>query len=107
LETLSSIARGTWMLAPHTSFRWREWDQDIVVMSDLSGSTHLLSNSGAVLFRTIIEYEEAFSFSQLAAMFSEDVLRGQSDNSQDLVLSLLRDALLEFERIGLVEHQIP
>jgi PqqD family protein of HPr-rel-A system len=46
--------RRTWRVTPGQTLHWREWDDEVVLYNDLSGSTHLLDGAALDLLQTLL-----------------------------------------------------
>jgi PqqD family protein of HPr-rel-A system len=86
-----------WRLAAVETLSWRELDDETVVRSERTGSTHLLDSLAAELLHTLVAAEAPLSADELAAR-----LAGEEEAPQELSSSI-EATLLEFQRLGIAE----
>ena len=76
----------------------REFDGELVVKNDVTGSTHLLDPLAAKVLRTLIAAPEGLTAAELGARLAEGI-EEQADWS-----ALIEPTLMEFQRLGLAER---
>ena len=85
--------------APH-AIDWREWDDELVVYNDVTGSTHHLSVFGSMVLRALLEHASGVDMTSLVRDVESRV---QSEASASLE-SEVAGALAELVRLQLAER---
>ena len=98
---MSSPSTLRWRSAPRDAIVWREWNDEVVVRSERSGSTHLLGPLAGRILRVLLQAPRAMSVEDIADRLGE---RQQAADDPDWYAAI--DAVLsEFQRLGLVEAE--
>jgi PqqD family protein of HPr-rel-A system len=90
----------TWRSVSPDVICWREWDDEIVVFSNLTGNTHLLTPLVALTFRRLVESEIAQTLAELNEAIGESKALGPEAESIESI-EAIGAALADLERIGL------
>lgn len=92
-----------WHAVADASLTWREWDGEIVVFNEETGSTHLLNELAGEVLRLLVTSERGTTIGALAAGFAGDA------TSADVPVRLeaIAEALSEFARVGLARPESP
>ena len=64
---MSSLSAPRWRRVPRDAIVWREWDGELVVRNERSGSSHLLSPLAATVLQILLEADDALSVGAIAA----------------------------------------
>ena len=88
-----------WCAVPHDALAWREWDGEVVVFNQRTGSTHLLSEFGSEIFRRLMAAERGATVEALAAALTDDP--GDADVTGWTVA--VAEVLSDFARRGLAQ----
>ena len=88
-----------WRAAPPDALAWREWDDEVVVFNQNTGSTHLLNEIGGEVLRRLIAAERGATVEALAAGLSADPSAADDAGWAGAVAEVLS----EFARLGLAQ----
>ena len=88
-----------WRAAPPDALAWREWDDEVVVFNQYTGSTHLLNEIGGEVLRRLIAAERGATVEALAAGLSADPSVADDAGWTGAVAEVLS----EFARLGLAQ----
>ena len=88
-----------WCAAPPDALAWREWDDEVVVFNQNTGSTHLLNEIGGEVLRRLIAAERGATVEALAAGLSADPSAADDAGWAGAVAEVLS----EFARLGLAQ----
>ncbi|MGE5386966.1 MAG: hypothetical protein ACM3SV_13875 [Betaproteobacteria bacterium] len=82
----------------------KSWDgSELILFSEETGNTHLLSRDGAEVAFELAKHPHGLTLSQLANCF---VPADSPHDERQEVEAVLQAALLEFQRLGLAEPRI-
>ena len=90
-----------WRSVPVDAIVWREWDGELVVRNERSGSTHLLGPLAGAVLRVLLEAGAALSVPEIAARLG-DPPNGTADPALHAAVEV---TLSEFHRLGLAESE--
>jgi PqqD family protein of HPr-rel-A system len=97
---MSSPSALRWRSVPPDAIAWREWDGEVVVRNERSGSTHLLAPLAGSVLEVLLETDAALSVADIAARLGDPLspaTAGPEGYAEiDAVLS-------EFKRLGLAQ----
>jgi PqqD family protein of HPr-rel-A system len=93
-----------WCAAPADALAWREWNGEIVVFNQATGSTHLLGALGGELFRRLLAADRGATIEALAAGLAAE--SGDTGDDADWT-GTIAEALAEFARLGLARAEAP
>lgn len=88
-----------WCTIPDDALAWREWDGEVVVFNQNTGSTHLLGEFGGEVFRRLVAAKHGATVEALAAGLSDDP---GGANEADWTAAVA-EVLSDFARLGLAE----
>ena len=88
-----------WCAVPPDALAWREWDDEVVVFNQNTGSTHLLNEIGGEVLRRLIAAERGETVEALAAGLSAD----PSAADDAVWTGAVAEVLSEFARLGLAQ----
>jgi len=88
-----------WCAAPPDALAWREWDGEVVVFNQNTGSTHLLNEIGGEVLRHLIAADRGATVEALAAALTDDP-GGVDDAGWTVAVA---EVLSEFARLGLAQ----
>ena len=88
-----------WRAVPPDALAWREWDDEVVVFNQNTGSTHLLNEIGGEVLRRLIAAERGATVEALAAGLSADPSAADDAGWAGAVAEVLS----EFARLGLAQ----
>ena len=90
-----------WRLAAADDLLWQELEDEIVVRSGFTGSTHLLADEAGEVFRLLLDAREGLTVTDLAERLREEGI------DQDECYASVEAVLTDFRRLGLAEaHSI-
>jgi PqqD family protein of HPr-rel-A system len=92
-----------WRALTADALAWREWDGEVVVFNQQTGSTHLLGDLASEVFRRLIAADRGATVEALAAALTDDPL---SANEAAWTRSVA-EVLSEFARLGLAQPDTP
>ena len=69
---MSRTPQARWRAVPDDTLVWRDWDDEVVVFIQRTGSTHLLGDLGSEIFRRLIAAEGGATVEALAAGLADD-----------------------------------
>jgi PqqD family protein of HPr-rel-A system len=90
-----------WRSVPVDAIVWHEWDGELVVRNERTGSTHLLGPLAGAVLRVLLEADAVLSVAEIA---------GRLDDPPDIVSApalhaAIEEVLSEFRRLGLAEPE--
>jgi PqqD family protein of HPr-rel-A system len=88
-----------WCAVPGAELAWRDWDGEVVVFNQRTGSTHLLGEFGGEIFRRLVATKQGATVEALAVARTDDP-SGTEDASWSEAVA---EVLSEFARIGLAQ----
>lgn len=88
-----------WCAVPEADLAWRDWDGEVVVFNQQTGSTHLLGEFGGEIFRRLVATARGATLEALAAEWTDNP-SGTEDASWSEAVA---EVLSEFARIGLAQ----
>ena len=98
---MSSSSAPHWRSVSVDAIVWREWDGELVVRNERSGSTHLLGPLAACVLRALLEAEAVLSVAEIKAR-----LKDPPSTANDPALHVaIEEVLSEFRRLGLAEAE--
>ena len=92
-----------WHALPADAFAWREWDGEVVVFNQKTGSTHLLGDLAGEVFRRLIATDGGATVDVLAAGLTDDPVSADDESWTRSVAEVLS----EFARLGLAQPDTP
>jgi len=96
---MPSLSVQRWRSVPHEAIAWREWDGELVVRNERTGSTHLLGPLAGRVLQALLEADGTRSAAELEAGLGDQPAAASDGNvAIDAVLS-------EFQRLGLAEPE--
>lgn len=90
----------SWRSVPPDAIVWREWDGELVVRNEVTGSTHLLAPLAGRVLRALLAADSGLSVAAIVARLN-DALDPDSPASHAAV----ENVLSEFRRLGLVQQE--
>ena len=94
---MSSLFAPHWRCVPPDAIVWREWDGEVVVRNECSGSSHLLGPLAGRVLQVLLEADGALSVGAIAARLDDQ--QGIAVNSE--WCAAIDEVLSEFHRLGL------
>ena len=88
-----------WRAIPAEALAWREWDSDVVVFNETTGSTHLLGEFGSEIFRRLLAAESGATVEALAAELTD----GLNSVGVAAWTKAVAEVLSDFARLGLAQ----
>jgi PqqD family protein of HPr-rel-A system len=88
-----------WCAVPDDALAWREWDGEVLVFNQRTGSTHLLGEVAGEVLRRLLVAECGETTEVLAAGLSSD--RGDADDAG--WTRAVAEVLSDFARLGLAQ----
>jgi PqqD family protein of HPr-rel-A system len=85
-----------WCSAPAAALTCREWNGEIVVFNQQTGSTHLLDTFASDVLRRLMACERGTTVEELASALAHGQDAGERQESQQAVTAVLA----EFVRLG-------
>jgi len=92
-----------WHALPSDAFAWREWDGEIVVFNQKTGSTHLLGDLAGEVFRHLVAADRGATVDALAAGLADDSVAP----CDEAWTRSVAEVLSEFARLGLAQPDTP
>jgi PqqD family protein of HPr-rel-A system len=92
-----------WYAVSDAALAWREWDGEVVVFNQETGSTHLLNALGAEVLRRLVAAERGATIGALAGELADS----PSDADEPEWTRAIGEALSEFARLGLARPEMP
>jgi PqqD family protein of HPr-rel-A system len=90
-----------WRSVSPDAIAWREWDGELVVRNERTGSSHLLAPLAGRVLQVLLEADDALSVADIAAgLGSESAAAIASDR-----YAVIDAVLSEFHRLGLAEPE--
>ena len=94
---MSSLSAPHWRCVPPDAIVWREWDGEVVVRNECSGSSHLLGPLAGRVLQILLEADGALSVGAIAARLGDPPAAvGDSD-----WYAAIDEVLSEFHRLEL------
>ena len=94
---MSSLSAPHWRCVPADAIVWREWDAEVVVRNERSGSTHLLGPLAGRVLQVLLEADGALSVGAIAARVGDpQAVAADSDRC-----AAIDEVLAEFHRLEL------
>ena len=94
---LSSVAP-LWRCMPVDALVWREWDGELAVRNERTGSTHLLAPLAGRVLKQLFGAETGLTVAELAARLRAEPSAGSLDSE-----TAVDEVLAEFRRLGIAE----
>ena len=88
-----------WNTISPDALAWHDWDCEVVVFNQATGSTHLLGELGGEIFRRLVAAKEGATVEALAAGLTDDPTDANNADWSAAVAGVLSD----FARLGLAE----
>jgi PqqD family protein of HPr-rel-A system len=88
-----------WRAVSADVLAWHDWDCEVVVFNQATGSTHLLGELGGEIFRRLVAAKEGATVEALAAGLTDDPTDANDADWSAAVAGVLSD----FARLGLAE----
>ena len=92
-----------WHVVSHDALAWREWDGELVVFNQETGSTHLLAGLGAEVLRRLMASERGATVAMLTADLADRLARADDAVPKLTIAEILED----FSRLGLARPETP
>ena len=100
---MSSLSAPHWRCVPPDAIVWREWDGEVVVRNERSGSSHLLGPLAGRVLQVLLEADDALSVGAIAARLGDPPAAvGDSD-----WCAAIDEVLSEFHRLELAQPVPP
>ena len=80
-----------WRAVPAEALLWREWDGEIVVFNQKSGSTHLLGQLAGEVLRRLTAADQGLTIPELAADLTDDPVGQDAEAWTRAVAGVLSD----------------
>jgi hypothetical protein len=96
---MSSASAPQWRCVPPDAIVWREWDCEVVVRNERSGSSHLLGPLAGRVLQVLLEADNALGVEAIAARLG-DPQTGEADVDG---CAAIDEVLAEFHRLELAE----
>ena len=100
---MPSASTPVWRCVPPDAIVWREWDGDVVVRNERSGSSHLLGPLAGRVLQILLESESALSVADIAARLGDP----QAVAADSEWRAAIDEVLVEFHRLELAEPARP
>jgi len=91
-----------WRAVSADVLAWRDWDCEVVVFNQATGSTHLLGELGGEVFRRLVGAEGGASVDALVAGLTDEPTGADNADWSAAVAGVLSD----FARLGLAEPDV-
>ena len=88
-----------WCAVPHDARAWRDWEGEVVVFNQRTGSTHLLGELGSEIFRRLVAAQGGTTVEALAAGLTDD----PSGTDDARWTGAVAEVLSDFARLGLAQ----
>ena len=88
-----------WNTLSADALAWRDWDHEVVVFNQATGSTHLLGELGSEIFRRLVTTKHGATIEALAAGLTDDP-NGANDAGW---IATVTEVLSDFARLGLAQ----
>jgi PqqD family protein of HPr-rel-A system len=88
-----------WRSVPVDAIVWREWDGELVVRNERTGSTHLLGPLAGAVLRVLLEADAVLSLAEIAARLDDP----PNIVSDPALHAAIEEVLSEFHRLGIAE----
>jgi len=88
-----------WCATSDDALVWREWDGDVVVFNQDTGSTHLLGELGGEIFRRLVLAEHGVTVEALAV----GLAGGEAEAADARLTGSVAEVLSSFARLGLAQ----
>jgi PqqD family protein of HPr-rel-A system len=98
---MSSLSAPRWRSVSPDAIASHQWDGDLVVRNERTGSTHLLDPLAGCVLQILLEADAALSIADVAAALRED--DAVADTSERA--AAIATVLSEFKRLGLAEAE--
>ena len=98
---MSLLSAPSWRSVPRDAIVWREWDGELVVRNERSGSSHLLGPLAGMVLRVLLEAGGGLRVTDIAAHLSEEPVATVADDW----CAAVEEVLAEFRRLGLAEQE--
>ena len=92
-----------WCTAPGGALACREWNGEMVVFNQETGSTHLLDAFAGVVLRRLMAHERGVTVEKLASALAHGQDVGEQQESGQAVNAVLA----EFARLGVAHAEVP
>jgi PqqD family protein of HPr-rel-A system len=89
----------SWRCVPIDAVAWREWDGELVVRNEQTGSTHLLGALAAEILKLLLAAPSGLDSAELTARL------GDFDRSIRPDTRAIEEVLAEFGRLGLARPE--
>ena len=86
-----------WQLIRPQAIAWRQWDDELVVYDDVTGSTHHLSSLGADVLLALVEHPAGITVTSLVA----HVRHHMQPSAHGLLPAAIAGTLAELARLDL------
>ena len=98
---MSSTYALRWRSVSPEAILWREWNSEVVVRNERSGSTHLLGPLAGRVLQILLEADGALGVADIAAGLSDSLAAAAAPDR----LAAVDEVLSEFKRLGLAESE--
>jgi PqqD family protein of HPr-rel-A system len=100
---MSSLFAPHWRCVPPDAIVWREWDGEVVVRNERSGSSHLLGPLAGRVLQILLEADGALSVGAIAARLDDQQAIGANSDW----CAAIDEVLAEFHRLELARPARP
>ena len=98
---MSASSAPRWRCVASDAISLREWDGELVVRNERTGSTHLLGSLAGGVLKVLLKADSAASTERIATQLSD-----AAEETTPLSLrGAIDEVLSEFKRLGLAEPQ--
>jgi len=94
---VSSLSAPTWRSVPRGAIVLREWDGEVVVRNECTGSSHLLGPLAGRVLHALLGTETGLSVADIVGRLHRDAAAADTPDPSAAVVEVLQ----EFRRLGL------
>ena len=91
-----------WRTVPVDALVWRQWNDEVVVRNECTGSTHLLASLAGSVLKLLVASGTGLTVGEL-----ETGLRDSLPDDLSRAGASVEEVLEEFRRLGLAEPETP
>ena len=97
---MSTLSRAPgWRSVPADAIAWREWDGEVVVRNEITGSSHLLAPLAGRVLRTLLAADAELGVEAVVARLADAL-----DPGAPASYAAVEEVLAEFRRLGLAQE---
>jgi PqqD family protein of HPr-rel-A system len=89
-----------WRSVPPDAIVWREWDGELVVRNEVTGSSHLLAPLAGTVLQALLAADAGLSVEAIVARVNEEL-----DPAAPASYGAVEEVLAEFRRLGLAQQE--